>query len=47
MQARELQAMSSTETTENPGAKNYTRIAAVLMIILLGYGALALLGVIR
>jgi hypothetical protein len=39
--------MSSTEMTQNAGAKNYTRIAALLMIALLSYGALTLLGVIR
>jgi hypothetical protein len=39
--------MSSIETTENAGSKAYARIAAILMIILLGYGALTLLGVIR
>jgi hypothetical protein len=39
--------MSSTETTENAGSKTYARIAAILMIALLCYGALTLLGVIR
>ena len=39
--------MSATETTQNPGAKNYVRVATVLMIVLLAYGAPSLVGVIR
>jgi hypothetical protein len=39
--------MSTIETTENAGSKIYSRVAAILMIALLGYGALTLLGVIR
>jgi hypothetical protein len=39
--------MSSAETTQNVGSKNYTIVAAVLMVALLAYGVLTLLDVIR
>jgi hypothetical protein len=44
--AGEFTKMSTAET-QNPGAKTYTRVVSILMVVLIAYGVLALLGVIK
>jgi hypothetical protein len=37
----------TTVETRNPGAKTYTRVVSILMVVLIAYGVLSLLGVIK
>jgi hypothetical protein len=43
---RELEFMITSET-ESQSSKNFARVAFVLMVVLLAYGTLSLMGVVR